>query len=86
MTVIQFPNHNHPSSAETKCLHCAILDLVDREFSDIGTQELAQKLVEVLADVIRYGADDGFHEDALRDVQQDLAHVLQQKMVPAGHA
>lgn len=85
MTVIQFPKHNHPSGAEPKCLHCAILNLVDREFPDISTIELTQKIVEVLADLIKYGVHAEFYEDALRTVQQDLAHVFLQKATFGPH-
>ena len=45
---------------------------------DLG--EFAQKLVEILSDVIKAGADPGFHEEALREVQNDLEHVLSQKV------
>jgi hypothetical protein len=80
MTIIQFPNHSHSDSTKEKCLHCAVLDLVEREFPKITAIEFAQKLVEILADVIKAGADPGFHEEALREVQTDLEHVLLQKM------
>jgi hypothetical protein len=80
MAVIQFPQHTHSDSTKEKCLHCAVLDLVGREFPKITAIEFAQKLVEILADVIKVGADPGFHEEALREVQNDLEHVLLQKV------
>jgi len=80
MTIIQFPKHSHPDSTKEKCLHCAVLDLWEREFPEITAIQVAQKLVEVLADVIRAGAEPGFHEEALREVQADLEHVLLQKV------
>ena len=80
MTTIQFPKHGHSDNTKEKCLHCAVLDLVEREFPKITAIEFAQKLVEILADVIKAGAAPGFHEEALREVQNDLEHVLSQKV------
>ena len=80
MTIIQFPKHSHSDSTKEKCLHCAVHDLVEREFPKITAIQFAQKLVEVLVDVISAGAAPGFHEEALREVQTDLEHLLLQKV------
>jgi len=79
MTVIQFPKHAHSDGTGSKCVHCAEFTLVEREFPEISTIELTQKIVEVLADLIIFGTRDEFHEEALREVQADLEHVLLQK-------
>ena len=80
MTVIQFPKHTHSNDDNEKCLHCEIFRLIQREFPDIAAIEAAQKVVEVLADLIKIGAEPEDYEGALHDVTADLEHVLLQKI------